>query len=185
MRLYRTQQVDPALIAAVIAVASRLPGATLEETTIGFQCAEMTEELVNRTLKQPSVFRLQALVLLLRFRLWTGSSNDPLLLMAYLARSAFVLHLNHEATQPSFHVQESRRRLMWAIYMLDSQLADGLPEYTSCPTTAIHIRLPCMEDDFELGNETVTAELGQTDTPRLGIIAYYIRVVHLNHEILR
>lgn len=185
MRLYRAQEADPALIASVVAVASRLPGTTEEETAIGFQCAHVAQELVARRFNQPSIFRIQAHLLLLRFQLWTGSSNDPLLAMAHVARSAFMLGLNHETSEPAFHVQESRRRLMWAIYISDSLLADGLQEYTACPIAAIHLRLPCMEDDFELGNENDSVRLHETTTQRLGIVGYYVRIIHLSDEILR
>lgn len=190
LHLYSSGEADPALIASIVAVASRLPGTTSDEATIGFQCASITHDIVRDTLGQPSVFRLQALVLLLRFRLWTGSTNDALLMMPYLARSAFLLGLNHESTRPaSSFVYESHRRLMWAIYMLDIALADGLQQYTACPITEIHLRLPCTEDDFELSIKTHSESIQQGATSsassRLGIIGYHIRIAHLGDEILR
>lgn len=190
LRLYSNQEAEPALIAAIVAVASRHPDTTPEETSVGFQCAKITEDIVRDTLGQPSVFRLQALVLLLRFRLWTGSPNDPLLLTSHLARSAFLLRLNYETLRPlSNFVYESRRRLMWAIYLLDVALADGLQEFTACPITEIHLRLPCTEDDFEFNTETMSENIDRTgavaSSTRLGIIGYHIRAIHLNDEILR
>lgn len=188
MRLYHSQEADPALIASIVAVSSRLPGTSPEESSVGFRCAEIAESLVSMTLKQPSFFRLQALLLLLRFRLWTGSVNDPLMLMSYLARSALLLKLNYETFRPSSFVQESRRRLVWAIYMLDVTLADGLSEYSTLSINTIHLRLPCMEDDFELDTDTLSERVnpaGNVTGWRLGIIGYYIRIVHLNDQILR
>jgi hypothetical protein len=188
MRLYQTQEADPALIASIVAVSSRLPGTAPEESDIGFRCADLAERLVSDTFKQPSIFRLQAGLLLLRFRLWTGSPNDPLIQMSYLARSAFLLRLNYETFRPSSFVQESRRRVMWAIYMLDVLLADGLAEYSTCSINTIHLRLPCMEDDFELDTDTLSERVNPHGTVtgwRLGIIGYYIRIVHIHDQILR
>lgn len=185
MRLYRTEEADPALIAAVVALASRLPGSSVEEMRVGLQCSEITRDLVDGSLGKPSLYRMQALVLLLHFQLWTGSSNDPLLLTAHLARCAFLLGLNREMGHAACHVQESRRRLMWSIYLLDVGLADGLQEYTVCPAATLHLRLPCMEDDFELGNESNSVGLRDAPGERLGIIAYYIRIISLHDDILR
>lgn len=188
MRLYHSQEADPALLAAIVAVTSRLPGTTAEESSIGFRCADITEGLLNGTLLRPSFFRLQALLLLLRFRLWTGSLDDPLILMAHLSRSAFLLRLNYETFRPSSYVQEARRRLMWAIYILDVSLGDGLPEYRACSINSIHLRLPCMEDDFELDTDTLSEKVtynGAVTPYRVGIIGFFIRIVHLNDQILR
>ncbi|KAH8170989.1 fungal specific transcription factor domain-containing protein [Sarocladium implicatum] len=187
MRLYRAQELEPFLLGAIVAVTSRLPGTTSEECNIGLRCAEMAEELLNKVTTQLSIFRLQAMLLLMRFRLWTGSPCDSLIKMGYLARSAFLLRLNYEDLRPSAFVQESRRRLMWAIYMLDVSLADGLMEYRACPIKAINLRLPCLEDDFELGAETLSEQVTQNETVpsnRVGIIGYYIRMVYFNDQIL-
>jgi len=137
--------------------------------------------------RQPSIFKLQALLFVIRYRMWTGSHDAAFLLMAQLTRSAFALRINHEILGPSFYVQEARRRLMWAIYILDSTMACGLQEYTLCPITAIHLRLPAMEDDFELSNENIFNHMRDQgpQSVRLGILAYYARIINLHDEILR
>lgn len=76
---------------------------------------------------------------------------------------------------------------MWAIYILDSMISCGLLEHTLCPIDAIHIRLPCAEDDFELNNETNVEYIGHNGAAsmRLGILAYYMRVINLYDEVVR
>lgn len=187
MRLYRERNLEQSLLAAIVAVASRVPGTPVVEQEVGFQCADMAERLILDTFKQPSIFNTQALLLLLKFRLWTGAVNTTFLLMSQLTRFAFALRLNYETLKSSFFVQESRRRLMWAVYMLDVALADGHLEFTTCPITAIHLRLPSKEDDFELDIENASEQIQNRSNPsaNLGIIAYYLRVVHLHDEILR
>ncbi|KAI6780259.1 uncharacterized protein J7T54_003038 [Emericellopsis cladophorae] len=187
MSRFSKRKLEPPLLAAIVALSSRLPGASIGEKETGFQCADMAEGLVLRSPGQPTFVDTQALLLLLKFRHWTGASNMVFLSMAQLTRIAFALRLNYEKSKLSFFVQESRRRLMWGIYMLDVILADGQEEFTTCPITTIHLRLPSMEDNFELDVENASEQIETQDRlpTSLGIIAYYLRVTHLYDGIIR
>ncbi|KIX99964.1 uncharacterized protein Z520_04602 [Fonsecaea multimorphosa CBS 102226] len=187
LRLVHQDQADRALLFSIVAITSHTPGAPASHREIGSRCADLAEELILAEFRQPSIFKLQALLFVIRYRIWTASHNAAFLLMAQLTRSAFALRINHETLRPSFYVQEARRRLMWAIYILDSTMACGLQEYTLCPITAIHLRLPAVEDDFELNNENVFNQIRENgpQSVRLGILAYYVRIINLHDEILR
>ncbi|KIW23722.1 uncharacterized protein PV07_11900 [Cladophialophora immunda] len=187
LRLVHQDQADQALLASIIAVTSHTSDSSASDREIGSRCADLAEGLIMAEFKRPSFFKLQALLFVIRYRIWTGSHDDAVLLMAQLTRSAFALRINHETLRPSFYVQEARRRLMWAIYILDSTMACGLQEYTLCPITAIHLRLPAVEDDFELNNENIFDRLREhgPQSVRLGILAYYVRIINLHDEILR
>lgn len=70
--------------------------------------------------------RLQALTLLLHYRIMTAKRNELWMLLSLAARMAFTLCLNHEHHDLSPVRQECNRRLMWSIYMLDTLLLDVL-----------------------------------------------------------
>lgn len=189
LQLYRNGKTGEALLLALVAVTSRLPGVESSEATVGAQCADLAEDLILKDIRRPSIFNVQALVLVVQYRAWTGSSAAAFSLLALSARFAFALRLNYESMHlPSF-VQESRRRLMWTIYMVDTMLAEGLPEFAVCPAELIHLRLPCRDIEFELNFENETEELQDSASApspsALGMLAYYIRIIHLRDRILR
>jgi hypothetical protein len=74
--------------------------------------------------------------------MWTGTFTEALMLMGTLTRFAFALRLNYENPNICSLAQESRRRLMWGIYILDTMLVDGAPKFTRCPSNVMHIHLP-------------------------------------------
>ena len=109
------------------------------------------------------------------------------MLVGTLTRFAFALRLNYENPNICSLAQESRRRLMWGIYILDTILAGGLPEFTLCPSNVMHVHLPSQESNFELDILGPNVRLdGVTDrSTDLGLLAYYIRVMSLRDSILR
>lgn len=121
--------------------------------------------------------------------MWSGTITESLILMATLTRFAFALRLNYENPNLCSLAQESRRRLMWAIYILDTFLAGGLPEFTLCPSTVIHLPLPNLEASFELDISYANVPLydsGPSSTvDDNGLLAYYIRVIYLRDSVLR
>jgi hypothetical protein len=189
LQLYRRGQADEALLLAVVAITSLVPVVDPSEATLGARCADLAEGLIMTNLARPSIFKTQALLLTVQYRIWTGASSTAFMLLALLARCAFVLRLHHESPHLSFFVRESRRRLMWAIYLVDMTMAGGLQVFTVCPSHNIRLRLPCREDEFELNFETETEEL-QHDTsamssPILGMLAYHVRIIYLCDSIRR
>lgn len=148
------------------------------------------EKMILNGLKTPSIFKVQATVLVVYYKLHTGQLSSAFMLLGIAARFAFALRLNYEDTSLCFLAQESRRRLMWSIYVLDSQISGGLKEFTVCPFETISsIQLPCREEDFELDNPQTTGSLKSiSDLPspsQVGLLTHYIRIMNIRDRILR
>lgn len=78
---------------------------------------------------------------------------------------------------------------MWAVYVLDTFLAGGIPEFTLCPSSVLHISLPNEEMRFELDTSYVNVPLyGRGDGSEegdIGLLGHYIRVIYLRDKVLR
>ena len=95
--------------------------------------------------------------------------------------------------------RESRRRLMWACYVLDAWAGRGADQLTLLRENDIKIQLPGNERNFGLRIPSVTETLGvghvlqflppaivpRRPAANMGIMAYYIRVVALWKRIVR
>lgn len=156
------------------------------------QAAEWINEAESRILdklKTPSIFKVQATVLIVYYKLHIGQFSSAFMLLGIAARFAFALRLNYEDSSLCFLAQESRRRLMWAIHVLDTQISGGLKEFTVCPFETIAIQLPCREEDFELDNPQTTGSLKSiSDLPspsQIGLLTHYIRIMNIRDRILR
>lgn len=121
--------------------------------------------------------------------MWSGDTTEALMLMATLTRFAFTLRLNYGNPKLCSLAQESRRRLMWSIYVLDTFLAGGLPEFTLCPSGVLHLSLPNEETAFELdtsyANVPLCRSTNESDMADIGLLGYYIRVIYLRDTVLR
>lgn len=132
------------------------------------------------------------------------------MLSGLAVRMAQALKLNHEYSSDilcaegdglalSVVSRESRRRLMWACYVLDVWTGHGVDHLTLLRESDIKIQLPCNERNFGLRIASVTETLGvghvlQFLSPavvppkpaaNMGIMAYYIRIVTLWKRVLR
>lgn len=187
LKWYNTGQADNSLLLSIVAITSCLPGIDRRETNYGTQCAQLAQRLIVSDLGRPTILKAQALLLMIRYHMWTGIFTEALMLMGTLTRFAFALRLNYENPNICSLAQESRRRLMWGIYILDTMLAGGLPEFTLCPSDVMHIRLPSQESNFELDipGPNVLLDGAINRSTDLGLLAYYIRVMSLRDSILR
>jgi hypothetical protein len=133
-----------------------------------------------------SISRLQALVLVIQFYLQTGDTAEAWSLMSLATRFAFTLRLNYERPDLDPVTQESHRRLVWAIYLLDRLFASGIEDLSLCPLERIHIRLPCDDRSFERGLASraeypkQAPEKGDMDP-----LAYIIRLYECREKILQ
>ncbi|KAG6065069.1 hypothetical protein E4U16_000543 [Claviceps sp. LM84 group G4] len=137
-------------------------------------------------------------------------ANFALMISGLAVRMAHALKINIEydadilCTQvdtaaPSVVSRESRRRLMWACYVLDAWAGSGVDQLTLLRENDIKIQLPSNERNFGLRIPSVTETLGvghvlqflppavvpRRPTANMGIMAYYIRVVALWKRIVR
>lgn len=189
MRWYQAGQADHCLLLSIVAITSRLSGLGPLELDHGRLCAELAQKLILRDQRKPTVIKAQALLLIIRYQIWNREFMTALVLMATLSRFAFALRFNYENPNLCSLAQESRRRLMWAIFILDTMLAGDLPDFTLCPSSVIHVQLPCTESNFELDISGPSVPLrwdnGSSEIKDLGLLAYYIRVISLRDRILR
>lgn len=143
---------DTCLAYAVSAVAShhRGPAHNRDDAELGW--IQATEDLIWKNLESPTLTRLQALLLVVLYRVETGGFQRAFMLSSLAARAAAALRLNYERTAPHDSpgrvAQEDRRRLMWSLKLVERYFCMGLPEFELCPVDSIYLDLPCSEEHF-------------------------------------
>ncbi|OAA38365.1 Transcription factor [Metarhizium rileyi] len=184
----------------------------------GNQWAKRAESLMLTNFGNISVQRLMTAILLHDFHFRLGEYGQALMLSGLAVRMAHALKINTEynsdilcteeeeeeekgedSSTPSVASRESRRRLMWACYVLDAWTGNGVDQLTLLRENDIKIQLPSNERNFGLRIPSVTETLGvghvlqflppaivpRRPAANMGIMAYYIRVVALWKRIVR
>ncbi|KAL6412460.1 hypothetical protein AUP68_03663 [Ilyonectria robusta] len=132
-----------------------------------------------------TIVQLQALILIVRYRLESGDTAEAWALLPLAARLAFTLRLNYELTSMQPIGQESRRRMVWAIWLIDRQFSDGIQDLAVFPTERVHIRLPCDDHSFERGIPSRAQYLNglglQTEGYNMDILSYYLQL-HVSRD---
>ncbi|KAJ5490677.1 hypothetical protein N7453_011502 [Penicillium expansum] len=85
------------------------------------------EETIWKCLENPSMSRLQALLLTVSYRMTTGSYEKAFMLTAIAARAASAMGLNHEQTHLDPIFEEIRRRTVWCFKLLELVWFDMSP----------------------------------------------------------
>ncbi len=135
-----------------------------------------------------SLTRLQAMVLLIRIRYQAGDHSDAWSLLPIAARLAFTMRLNYEQEDLDPVAQETRRRLMWAIYHLDRQFSGGIEDLAVCPPERVRIRLPCDDQTFQRGVQSRAGFLTDHDMQDgigMDVYAFHLRLFVIRDRILR
>ncbi|KAL4999748.1 fungal-specific transcription factor domain-containing protein [Aspergillus recurvatus] len=146
------------------------------------------QDYVLKRIGQQTVAHLKILVILLRFRFHAGNFSDAWSLLAIAARSAFTMRLNYEHDGLDPLVQESNRRLAWAIYQLDRLYSGGMEDLAVCPVERMHIRLPCDERSFEMGIPSKASfldDVGVEPEANVDAHAFKLRLLAIRDRILR
>jgi len=187
LQQFNADEIEPALLHAVCGNAARFCVGTSPEQ--GSAWIAQAEEELMKSFDRPSVVRLQALQLVVLHRKYMREYRKTLSLFALCTRMAFLLRLNYEDPTLSFIAQESRRRLIWSIWITDTFLAGGIGDFTLCSTDRIHVRLPCDEQSFQLDRatdtETLKATANGSSLHQLSLTAHFIRVCDVRDRILR
>jgi hypothetical protein len=195
MQRYHAGLVDRPLLLALVGITSLLSdlGPGLRE--YGDRCVAEAEERVLAEIDRPSTLRLQALMLVIKHRILSRRFSSGLMLFSVASRFASALRLNHEAPKLCFLAQESRRRLMWAMYVTDVGISGGIPDFSLWANRpeAIRVQLPCNERNFEYDLPETTEPLvpvaGPDGNPPplpddVGFLALHIRVCWLRSRVL-
>lgn len=121
---------------------------------------QTAEQDVWIQLASPSISRLQTLLLIIHYRMVTGQFKQAFMLVAIAARSAAAMLLNHERPDIDRIGQETRRRLLWCLKIVERYFSVGLPEFELCPLETIFLQLPSAEEDFGVCSGQSPGELG-------------------------
>src|SRR5271170_1631789 len=103
-----------------------------------------------------------------------------------------------QAARLSVPERESRRRLMWACYQIDTLSGSGVKQLSLLFEDDIRIQLPCNDRNFGLGIACITETLRpgevlkfipREDIPaapadNMGTMAYTVRVLELRQRVL-
>lgn len=185
---YRSDLRDEALLHALVGITSLLTDVSPTIKNDAPRHMDAAEALVLGHFSRPSVAKVQTLVLLIEYRILSQQNEAAFVLMSIAVRYSYALRLNYEAPSMCFLARESRRRLMWSVFLLDMHLASGLPDFTLCQAESIHIQLPCRTENFELDISQTTEPLRRTQTvaPRsIGLDALFIRLSWIRGKILK
>lgn len=195
MERYHAGLLDRPLLLALIGITALFTDIGPGTKDFGSRCVEESAALVMRDFEKPSVLRLQALVIITRHRILSRRFSSAFMLHATACRFAAALRLNHENPAICFLAQESRRRLMWSLYMLDTGIASGQVDFALWPDpeNQIHVQLPCNERNFEFDLPEPTEPLkppdpGPDGLPRtlpdvVGFLALHVRIQWIRSKI--
>ncbi|KAI8955036.1 hypothetical protein F4801DRAFT_603559 [Xylaria longipes] len=151
--------------------------------------ARQAEQLIIQHISRPSVFHLQALLLVIRYRIESGEFPTAFMLAALAARTAVALRLNYERSELAFVAQEARRRLFWALYLLDDYFCVGLREFELCPEETIYLQLPCREEIFEAGQQQCQTGLlrpsASDNVVAMGLRGAFMRLASARRAVMR
>lgn len=104
------------------------------------------ESAIFAALHRPSMFHLQALLLIIRYHAVSGNFARAFMLAGLASRAAAGLRLHYEHAEMATVAQEMRRRTFWSLYLLDDLFCVGLEEYELCRPRTIHLQLPSQRE---------------------------------------
>lgn len=122
---------------------------------------EQARYLLKEVFDEPTVQRIQALVLLSSHEWGEGNSARSFVYVGIAARMALILGLGAEVNLPDeggvldeneqLIYIESRRRTIWSIYMMDRCNSSGRNRSSAIKVSDIEVNLPCEEREFLFG----------------------------------
>lgn len=170
----------------------------------GSQWAKIAEEIYFSDYSNISVVKLKVLVLLHDHEARLGNYAGSFLLTGLIVRMAHALQIHVESEeQPGLSndvsLRESRRRLMWACYMVDVWAGSGVDQLTILNERDIKLQLPCNERQFLLQIPHVTETLHPGEVleqlsneyvpgqpwENMGMSAYFVRIAYIWKRVLR
>lgn len=189
MHRFEAGILHPGLMLALIGITCEILDVEPSVQECGTACLAKAEAMVMDDFKNPSAVKIQILICVIQAHSRQMRMASSFMLLAVASRAAYALKLNHEAPSLSFLERESRRRLMWSLFLIDMTLAGGIRDFTMCHAETIHVQLPCEEHNFEFDIEQTTDQLFPTGngaaTESLGALAIFVRLRWLRHRILQ
>jgi hypothetical protein len=180
--------IDQSLLIAVCASGLRLCTDTHDHKLTSRTWIKYVQTNVLSKMNCHSMAHLQILVLIVQFHMATGQHSEAWTLISLAARLAFTLRLNYENVTLELTARETRRRIVWAIYQLDRKLAGGNDDLAVCPSSKIHISLPCDYHSFLRGISSRAERLenaGHREDECMDVLGYCILLGSIHYKILR
>lgn len=178
---YRNGLLDRALLLSLVGITTLLDDLGEGTKELGERLIAKAATVVVNDIESPTVPRIQALILIVKYRALTKRFASVFMLSAIAVRFATGLRLNYEDTQLNFLARESCRRTMWSLYLVDSTLAAGYQDFALSLSGMIHINFPCHERNFDLD---LPPEDG-TDSEGESPLALILRLAQLRHHALQ
>ena len=174
----------------------------------GSRWARTAQQLILSQMGNIKVENLMAAVLLHDYELRMANFANAFMLSGLTARMAQALQINLEHSNdilcrdtnssPSASTKESRRRLLWSCYIIDSLVGSGVDQLTLIKEPDIKIQLPCNERNFLLETPCITevlepghflkfldpASLPSYPSENIGVRAYYLRYMSIRRRVL-
>ncbi|EFQ34858.1 hypothetical protein CGRA01v4_04231 [Colletotrichum graminicola] len=190
MQRHHAGGLDRPLLLALIGITSVLTDLGPGTRDYGEKCIQESESLILKSLENASTIKVQTLALIIKYRILTRRFSSAFMLAATAARFATALRLNYENPDLCFLAQESRRRLMWALFMIDQGMAGGYRDLTLWTPETIHISLPCNERDFEFdlappSLRPLIPSPDESENDDIGSLALHVRILWLRGRILK
>jgi hypothetical protein len=180
---------NPRLLKAICGVTARFLASDNSDGLIGPSC--WIEEAEKEIMSHPDSLAVSDIEALMLIALEHGMARRFVRMLTsscLAARMAYIMRLNHENPRLGSIARESRRRLMWAIFVFDTIYSSGRAELTSCQQGTIHIQLPCREGAFSSDIPVVTTGLREPSSEcigKLGTTAFLIRILDIRDRIQR
>ncbi|KAF6798785.1 hypothetical protein CMUS01_15696 [Colletotrichum musicola] len=145
------------------------------------------ESILWSHIEHPTIFRTQALLLVIQYRIETGEFRKAFMLSSIASRAASALRLHYERTDIHPLAQEVRRRLMWCLIMMDMRFSSGLPECELCPFENVYLNQPSSEEEFSALHHTGRDrnETNPHNVAEDGLLSLLIRQASLRRDISR
>ena len=189
IQIYHAGQADDALLLSLIGITLQLKQVGPNWGDCSKRYIDAAQTMILGDIARPSITKIQSLVFIIKHHFYNRRFSSAFVLLAMAIRWAYGLRLNYEAPRLRFVAQESRRRLMWSLYILDTLSAAGLQEFSLSSAHTMYIQLPCEERQFELDITQVTESLelqgNQSNPIDIGSFALYVRIIWLRNKILQ
>lgn len=188
------ERLAPNIGAAVCAVTSRIMSPGQEKQPFAARCVDQIDFHIFRNID--SFFRQNAHdnLIILALAIWNNLTeaqwNKVWMYLAMAARAVTALQLNWDEHSGAFIKQESSRRLVWFVYIVDRLLSGGYDEHIVLRDEFMHIRLPYSNDAFREGKPTPAPQPSDQkqeavrDGAELSMNGLHIRINRIRHQIL-
>ncbi|RAH61485.1 hypothetical protein BO85DRAFT_517649 [Aspergillus piperis CBS 112811] len=189
-RMCAAQTLEPSLVLSMCALVKLRcrPSGSQSQPSESMSLIELSEKRIWDMIETPSIFRLQALFLIIQYHAEVGRFERAFMMASIASRHVTALQLKHESPHLSFVTQEIRRRAAWTMALLDGYFSVGLPGYSTINYEEIYQQYPCREEEF---GSTDPDTIRGPSTARVENKAHYsmleliLRISRVRRDIMR